>query len=92
MATSRPCECNHLNAPQRKMVFLSSFTIPNDNSGGHQFFYDRQPTAPFSVPQGWSFIVTDIIVYASPLAGPLPDPSRYILAMVAFTNGALRHW
>lgn len=92
MATSRSCECNHLNVPQRKMVFLSSFTIPNDNSGGHQFFYDREASAPFSVPKGWSFIVTDIIVYASPLAGPLPDPNRYILAVVAFTNGEARQF
>ncbi|WP_426103496.1 hypothetical protein [Massilia sp. TSP1-1-2] len=92
MATSQPCACTHLNVSQKKMVFLSSFTIPNDNTGGHKFYYDRQFSAPFSVPKGWSFVVTDITVAASPVSGPLPDPKRYILAIVAFTNGEERHF
>jgi hypothetical protein len=73
-------------------VFVSSFTIANDNSGGHEFYYDRQYPHVFSVPEGWSFVVTDIIVYASPVQGSIPDPNRYILAVVNFTNNGARHF
>jgi hypothetical protein len=91
MATLSQCACTHLNIPQRKMVFLSSFAIPPDNSGGHPFFYDRG-TVEFSVPTGWSFVVTDIILIVVPVSGPLKDPNRYTLAVVAFTNGEERHF
>jgi hypothetical protein len=88
--TPKQCACTHLNVHQKKMVYLSSFTIRNDNTGGHLFYYDRQFDAPFSVPKGWSFVVTDVTVAASPVAGPLPDPNRYILAVVNFTNNGER--
>ena len=77
---------------QKRIVNVSSFTIANDNSGGHKFYYDRQYPRVFSIPKGWSFVVTDIIVYASPVQGPIPDPNRYILAVVSFTNGGGRHF
>jgi hypothetical protein len=90
MASSRPCACTHLQVQPRKIVFLSSFTIAPNNQVGNRFFYDRHAEAEFSVPDGWSFLVTDIIVYASPVQGPLPDPNRYILAVIDFTNGGDR--
>jgi hypothetical protein len=69
---------------------VASMAIPPDNTGGHRFYYDRQAASVFSVPPGWSFIVTDITVSASPLQPPMPDPQRYILATVHFTNGGER--
>lgn len=88
MATSK-CYCTHLNVNQRKIVHLVTRPIPADNTGGHPFFYDETTTA-FSVPKGWSFVVTDIFVWASPLQGPIPDPHRFIFAVVNFDNGGDR--
>jgi hypothetical protein len=82
----------HLNVLPNKIVNLQSFTIAPDNSLGNKFFYDRQADAPFVVPKGWSFIVTDIIVFASPLSGPIPDPNRFVFAVVSFTNGSERNF
>jgi hypothetical protein len=88
----RSCRCTHLQVHQKRIVNVSSFTITNDNSQGHKFYYDRQHPRVFSVPKGWAFVVTDIIVYASPVQGPIPDPNRFILAVVNFTNGGARHF
>ena len=72
------------------MVELSSMTIAPNNNTGNKFFYDRVASSPFQVPKGWSFVVTDIILYASPVAGPIPDPNRFVLVFVGFTNGEER--
>jgi hypothetical protein len=84
MATSK-CDCTHLNVHQRKIVHLVTRPIPADNTGGHLFFYDETNTG-FSVPKGWSFLVTDIFVWASPLQGPIPNPNRFIAAVINFDN------
>jgi hypothetical protein len=91
MATlGKACDCTHLRVHQKAIVHVASLAIPPDNTGGHRFYYDRQGGAVFSVPDGWCFIVTDITVAAAPLQPPMPDPDRYILATVSFTNGGER--
>jgi hypothetical protein len=91
MATlGKPCDCTHLRVHQKAIVNVASLAIPPDNTSGHRFYYDRQGGAPFSVPQGWCFIVTDITVAAAPMQPPMPDPDRYILATVSLTNGGER--
>lgn len=51
----------HLNVKVKNLVSLESFCIINDNNP-QEFFYDREGNAPFSIPNGFSFVVTDIIV------------------------------
>ena len=50
----------HLNGTSRQIVWLSTECLPNDNSSD-SFFYDRDRRAPFTVPKGFSFVITDII-------------------------------
>jgi hypothetical protein len=72
----------HLNVRVRDLVNLVSFCIPNDNSLNNQFYYDRQQPAPFSIPEGFSFVVTDIIVTPN-CAGDVPfEASFFTLAQV----------
>jgi hypothetical protein len=87
---ARACDCTHLRVHQKAIACAASMAIAPDNTSGHRFYYDRQASTVFAVPQGWSFIVTDITVSASPLQPPMPDPNRYILATVHFTNGGER--
>ncbi len=82
----------HLKVQPNRIVNLQTFTIPPDNELGYRFYYDRQEGSPFYVPKGYSFIVTDIVVFASPLAGPIPDPSRFVYAIVSLTNGSERNF
>jgi len=35
--------------------------LPNNNAAQH-FYFDRQSTAPFKVPPGYSFVITDVLV------------------------------
>jgi hypothetical protein len=51
----------HLGVPIGDLVSLETLVVPNDNSSGHQFFYDRTGPA-FSVPDKWSLVVTDIAI------------------------------
>jgi hypothetical protein len=92
MATlGKPCD-THLRVHPKSIVNAASLAIPPDNTPGHRFYYDRQGGALFFVPDGWCFIVTDITVAAAPMQPPMPDPDRYILATVCFTNGGERHF
>jgi len=52
----------HLGVPPSQVVNIHTMSVPNDNSGGHEFFYDRVGSAPFLVPPKFSFVVTDIIL------------------------------
>lgn len=79
------CDCTHLNVHQRKIVQLATHTIENNNIGAHPFYYDNSATV-FSVPKGWSFLVTDIFIFSSPLQGPIPDPGRFIFGVINFSN------
>lgn len=92
MATApHPCACTHLNVQPKKMVALSSMGIAPKNEVGNKFFYDRDSAAEFTVPKGWSFVVTDIIVYATPTQeGPIPNPNRFVFVVISFTNAGER--
>jgi hypothetical protein len=56
-------DTTHLNVEVENLINLESFCMNNDNSSDNQFFYDRQSQSPFSIPKGFSFVVTDIIVF-----------------------------
>jgi hypothetical protein len=51
----------HLGVSMDRIVNLVTFQLKNDNVS-QPFYFDRQQLAPFDVPEGFSFVVTDIIV------------------------------
>jgi len=51
----------HLNVPVKNMVNLVTMQLPKDNSS-NPFYYDRQGTAPFSIPKRCAFVITDVFV------------------------------
>lgn len=68
----------HLGVPARDIVNIETYQVPNNNSGGSGFFYDRQST-PFTVPPGFSFVVTDIFVEPT---GTTVNDSKYYLVVI----------
>ena len=72
----------HLNVRVRDLVNLVSFCISNDNRFDNQFYYDRQFQAPFSIPEGFSFVVTDIIVTPNCAGGVPFEESFFTFALV----------
>jgi hypothetical protein len=52
----------HLGVKPSQVVSISTTLLANDNSVGHAFGYDRGPV-PFSVPAGFSFVVTDVVLH-----------------------------
>ncbi len=59
---ARGDDLTHLNVTSRRIVNVSTYCLPNDNSGDHPFYYDRQKQQFDPVPRGWSFVITDIII------------------------------
>ncbi len=51
----------HLHVPVDHLVNLVTMQVPKDNTA-QVFYYDRQPAAQFSVPAGYSLVITDVIV------------------------------
>ena len=49
------------SASVETMVNLVTMQLPNNNAA-QPFYFDRQATAPFEVPPGYSFVITDIFV------------------------------
>jgi hypothetical protein len=43
------------------MVNLVTMQLANNNTA-QPFYFDRQPTAQFKVPPGYSFVITDVFV------------------------------
>jgi hypothetical protein len=74
----------HLAVAPNRVVNLRTYGIPNDNTGGHQFYYDRYDTSPFSVPEGYSFVVTDLFIL--PDVGTLTTSQQMFVA-VSFGSG-----
>jgi|SRR5262245_22199926 len=72
----------HLGVPPSLVVNAMTESLPNDNSGSHSFFYDRNGQFPFSVPDGYSFVVTDFILKP----GDLASTSDYTV-VVGLSNG-----
>jgi hypothetical protein len=71
----------HVGVKSSEIVSLTTGTVPNDNSGGHGFFYDSTSGGPFVVPEKSSFVVTDIQI----LPGSFPSSGNY-LVVIAFGN------
>ena len=51
----------HLGVQINQIVNLVTMQLPKDNRP-YPFYYDRQPNALFSIPAGFSFVITDIII------------------------------
>jgi hypothetical protein len=52
----------HLGVPPSLVVNISTESVPNNNALAN-FFYDRSTLAgPFTVPEGFSFVVTDVFI------------------------------
>ena len=51
----------HLSVPIDQIVNIVTMQLPNNNKP-QPFYYDRQSAAPFNIPAGFSFIITDVIV------------------------------
>jgi hypothetical protein len=49
------------SASVETIVNLVTMQLPNNNAA-QPFYFDRQVTAPFAVPPGYSFVITDIFV------------------------------
>lgn len=80
----------HMGVVTEQVVYLSTFNIDNDNSGGSEFYYDRQYPADgssFTVPEGYSFVVTDIFIEPS---GINVNPSAFYLASVSLNDNGAR--
>src|SRR4030095_13705752 len=75
-----PRDITHLNVRVGEIVNLESNCIPADNSLSHRFFYDGPGLNQFVIPQGYSFVVTDII--AHPSCAISGNPTDLYLALV----------
>lgn len=75
-------DVTHLNVPVNKLVSVESFCILNDNSLTQRFYFDRQLSAPLSIPKGYSFVVTDIIVDPDCAGSVVANPAAPTLAIV----------
>ena len=52
----------HVAVPVGQILNLVSEVAPNDNSGGHGFMFDNLGP-PFTVPNGFSFVATDMQIH-----------------------------
>jgi hypothetical protein len=82
---TRRSSVTHLNVNSGQIVNLSTQCLTNDNTGGHTFTYDRQSN-PFTVPKGFSFIITDIIIMP---CQHLPNETDRFLVVVTIGGGRL---
>ena len=65
-AAGKPAKKSHFASDVHALANLQTFQVPNDNSGGHAFYYDRQGSAPFgTVPEKLAFVVTDVFIHVS---------------------------
>lgn len=68
----------HLGVLAADIANVETFQVPNNNSSGHSFFYDRQ-SVPFTVPAGYSFVVTDLFVEPT---GTTVNDAKYYLVVI----------
>jgi hypothetical protein len=86
----------HLGVPSKQIVNLETNQVPNDNSGGALFRYDRSG-AEFAIPPGYSFVVTDVLVQP---ANPPNTTDVYLVVLnfggrlfeASFVGSELRHY
>lgn len=75
----------HLGGTSDQILNLVTSVLPNDNSGGHTFRYDYSGPS-FSVPEKYSFVVTDISVTPE---GSFAPTENY-LVVINIDNGGSR--
>jgi hypothetical protein len=75
----------HFGVPPSQVVNISTFSVPNNNAGGAPFFYDRNSNSPFTVPEGFAFVVTDIFIEPADLS-----PANDYLVVVGLDDGESR--
>lgn len=81
----------HLGVAPNRVVNVRTYSVPNDNTSGHLFYYDREISSPFSVPEGYSFVVTDVIVL--PNAGALNATQQmFVLVELGFGRYFTAHY
>ncbi|SRR6266481_418334 len=51
----------HIGVAVDRLTNLVTMQLKNDNSS-QSFYFDRNPTAPFTIPAGFCFIITDVFV------------------------------
>jgi hypothetical protein len=76
----------HVGVPPRQILNLESDSLPNDNSGGHTLNYDSSGEV-FVVPQGFSFVATDVAIQVG-TANPAPTDAYGVV--MNFDNGGSR--
>lgn len=82
-AAGKPAKKAQFAADVNALANLQTFQVPNDNSGGHVFYYDRQFNAPFgTVPEKLAFVVTDVFIHVSSF-----NPNNLYLVVINFGNG-----
>ena len=80
---ANPAE-THLGVRSNQVVNIHTFSLPNDNTSW-PFYYDRAYPQLFEpVPQGYSFVVTDLIF--QPQTSTL-DPNQQYLIVVTIGTG-----
>jgi hypothetical protein len=86
-ASPMPGKTTHLGVASNVLVNLQTHQMPNNNTGGHPFYYDRssQPFGP--IPDNTSFVVTDIIIHPSS-----SDPSASYFVISANTTPTGRNF
>jgi hypothetical protein len=76
----------HFGVPPSLVVNISTESVPNNNAGGANFYYDRNTLAgPFTVPEGYSFVVTDIFIEPADL-----NAANDYLVVVGLNTGESR--
>ena len=79
-AAGKPAKKAEFAADVNALANLQTFQVPNDNSGGHAFYYDRQFSAPFgTVPEKLAFVVTDVFIHVSSF-----NPNNVYLVVIGF--------
>jgi hypothetical protein len=80
----------HLNVTSRQIVNLSTECISTSTPERlfQPFYYDRRATVPFPViPQGFSFVITDINITVCPNRF-FPNSTDYYFAVVNIGDGS----
>ena len=80
-------KATHLGVSTKQVVYLSSFNVENDNTGGDLFYYDRNYNGghALQVPEGYSFLVTDIFV--APSGVGVDSDAQYLVVVNLTTTG-----
>ena len=86
----KPGKTTHLGVASNVLVSLQTTGVPNDDTSGHQFYYDGFAGAPFGpIPDNTSFVVTDIVIHPW---STLEDALFLILIDFEGRSFQAKHW